>query len=296
MKNILYNRGYFLKEANTIIRMNPMSNIFSILSTGLIFFLLAMVASGWWTSNKVVEAIQGEAEISAYHKQSIGEAGVQQLLEKIKKIEGVREVQLVAEDEAYNRMVEILGKEAPVLNYLDDNPFSPFIEVKIYIEKIDPVLENLDNLSDIEYVRDNREVLERFKSLSGVLKLLGYLIVIAVGISTLVIVSHIIRLGIDNNREQINTLRLLGAPERFIALPFVLLGLMLTFGGSTLSLAMSVYALKSVYTKMTGPLPFIPLPPLEPLLIGLTLLIILLSIVLGIGGSLIGLSTAKVKN
>lgn len=293
MKNILYNIGYFLKEAKTIIRLNFLSNVFSFLSTGLIFFILVMVISGWWVSNQVVEAIKGEAEINVYFEEKLENADVIMLAESIKGIAGVLEARLVNEDEAYSRMEKILGKEAGVLESLDDNPFSPFIEVKIQMDEIDPIIRELGFLTGIEHVRDNREVLEHLSSISGVLKVLGYLVVAAVGISTMVIISHIIRMGIYDNREQINTLRLMGAPEAFIAFPFLLEGLFITLAGGVLASALAVFTVKYVYAQMVGPLPFIPLPPQETLISNLVILVMSLSPVLGIVGSFFGLSSAK---
>lgn len=293
MKNILYNTGYFFKEAKTIIRLNLLSNIFSLLSTGLIFFMLAMVISGWWISNKVVEAIQGEAEVNVYFTEDLDNAGAKKLAEGISGINGVREARLVDESEAYSRMENILGKESRVLEYFDDNPFSPFIEVKIHIEEIDPILKELDLMTGIEHVRDNREVLERLHSIAGVLKLLGYLIVAGVGISTMVIISHIIRMGIYDNREQINTLRLMGAPEAFVAFPFLLEGLLLTLAGGMMASILAAFALRYVYAQMAGPLPFIPLPPREALTSNMVILVMSLSAVLGVAGSFFGLTSAK---
>ncbi|MDD2482231.1 MAG: permease-like cell division protein FtsX [Lutispora sp.] len=293
MRNILYNTGYFLKEAKAIIKLNLLSNIFSLLSTGLIFFILTMVSSGWWISSQVVETIQGEAEVSVYFKEDIKNNDVMKLIEDIKTIAGVREVRLVDEDEAYSRMVEILGNEAKVLSYLDDNPFNPFIEVKIHLENMESVVKNLSHIKGIEQIRDNREALERLHSIAEVLKILGYLVVAAVAISTLVIISHIIRMGIYDNRDQINTLRLLGAPEMFIAFPFLLEGLMLTIGGGLLAATLSAFSLKYFYAQMAGPLPFIPLPPREALVGRLITLVILLSAIMGVTGSLFGLSSAK---
>lgn len=293
MKLFLNNTDYFLKEVKTIIRINLLSNIFSFLSTALIFLILAMVIFGWWVSSHVVEVIQGEAEINAYFAESISTVGVMQLAGAIRRIEGVTEAQLVNEGESFDRMVEILGKEARVLEYFDENPFSPFIEIKIYLERMDAVLAELHLISGIEHVRDNREVLERLRNLAGIVRFLGYLIVTAVGISTLVIISHIIRLGIDNNREQINTLRLLGAPDSFIAFPFLLEGLLLSMGGGILATILATYALRYVYAQVAGPLPFIPLPPRETLVLNMAILIASLSAFLGIAGSLLGLSVPK---
>ncbi|MBS4030218.1 MAG: permease-like cell division protein FtsX [Clostridiales bacterium] len=293
MKHLLNNADYFLKEVKAIVRINLLSNILSFISTALIFFILAMVISGWWMSNHVIAVIQGEAEINAYFAESISSAEVIQLADAIKRIDGVREAQLINEGQAYARMVEILGKEARVLEYFDENPFSPFIEIKIHLERMDAVLAELHLLSGIEHVRDNRDVLERLRNLAGIIRFLGYLIVTAVGISTLVIISHIIRQGIDNNREQINTLRLLGAPESFIAFPFLLVGLLLSIGGGILATMLAAYALRYVYAQVAGPLPFIPLPPRETLVLNLIILIASLSTFLGIAGSLFGLFAAK---
>ena len=293
MKNTIYNIGYFLKEAKTIIRINLLSNIFSLLSTGLIFFILALAISSWWISSQVVELMQSEAEISVFFNDSIGNDGVIQMVKSIKEISGVREVRLVDEDEAYSRMVGILGKEAKVLEYLDDNPFNPFIEVEINLEQMENVVEGLKPISDIEQVRDNRDTFQRLRNITKVLKIIGYLVIAAVSIATLVIISHIIRTGIYDNREQINTLRLLGAPESFIAFPFLIEGLILTIGGAIIATVLAVLCLKFFYAQMAGPLPFIPLPTREVLQMKLFALGILTSVVLGILGSIFGLLSAK---
>jgi len=292
MKNFFYNIGYFLREVKTIFQLNLVSNIFSIFSTGLIFFILALVISGWWASSQVVEVIQEEAEVNLYFNKAIN-AEDNLLVEEIERMKGVREARIVDEDEAYTRMEEILGKEARVLEFFDENPFSPFVEVKIHLEEIDSVLEELNLMTGLEHIRDNRDVLERLGNIEGILRFLGYLAVIAVGISTLVIISHIIKLGIYNNREQINTLRLLGAPEFFIAFPFLLEGLLLTLGGGVFAVTLTTLVLKQVYAQITGTLPFIPLPSIDDLVKNLTILVIGLSAAMGIIGGVLGLSSEK---
>jgi len=296
MKTIFANIGYFLKEVQTMIRMNLLSNALTIVSTGLIFFILAMILSGWWVSSHVVEVVQGDAEINVYLDEKVvntNTAVSRQIVERIKALEGVREARVVDKDEAYQRMAEILGKEASVLNKFGDNPFSSFIELKINLAEIDPVLEKLNHLVGVEQVRDNRDVLDRLRHIAGVMRIVGLLVVAAVGISTLVIISHIIRLGISNNSEQIRTLRLLGAPEHFIAFPFVLEGLLLSLGGGLLAVALATVSIEYLYAQMAGPLPFIPLPPRGTLIPGMVIVVMSLSAVLGIAGSLLGLPSEK---
>ncbi len=292
MKNFFYNLGYFIKESNTIFRVDFLSNIFSIFSIGLIFFILSMIFSGWWISNEVIEFLQKEAEINVYFDEGLEEGEITYLIESIGRIDGVREANLVNEKESYNRMTEILGKEARILELFEDNPFSPFIEVKIHIDKIDQVLDRLDLLDEIQHIRDNKEVIDRLQKIIKILTVLGVLVITAVGISTLVVVSHIIRQGIYNNREQINTLKLLGAPDSFIGFPFLLEGLSLTAGGGVLASILGAFIIHYGYRQM-GAIPFIPLPPKEAIVVSLTILTMSMSLILGIIGSLFGLSSAK---
>jgi len=289
----LYNIGYFFKEAKKIIQLNLLSNVFSFLGTGLILFLLAMVVCGWNVSNQLVEMLQKEAEISAYFNKDMDNQKVLELIETIKNIDGVSDAVLIDEAEAYGRMEEVLGEEAHILNLFKENPFEAYIEVRIHLDEIDAIVEDVKNIEGIDYVRDNKEVLERIQGITEGLKYLSYLIFAAVGITTLVIVSHMIRQGIYNNRDQINTLRLLGAPNSFIGFPFVLVGLLLTLGGGILASVLISALINAGYGQMSGTLPFIPLPPRDELLSGLLILIITTSIILGVAGSLFGLSSIK---
>lgn len=293
MKTMLSNTGYFLRETLTMLRLNILSNGLSLLSMGLIFFLLAMVISGWWTSSHITDVIQSEAEINVFFDQSLGNDDVSQLIEKIQGIEGVREARLVNEGEAYTRMKNILGEEASVLEVFSDNPFSPFLEVKINLEKADSVRQVLDPMAGIQHIRNNKDVLDRIRNISDMLKLFGFLVVVAVGISTLILISHIIRQGIDNQREQINTLRLLGAPEYFISFPFILEGLLLTLGGGILAVSLATFTIKQAYAQIVGTLSFLPLIPSEVLVPNMVIVVLSLSAILGVFGSILGLKLSR---
>jgi cell division transport system permease protein len=295
MKDITSNAGYFARETMTMIRQGLLSNTLSIVSMFLIFFILAMAISGWRISNHVADVIQGQAEINVFYQENMENDQLRQLIETINNIQGVKEASLVDKNEAYARMAEILGDQANILKIFTENPFSPFIEVTINLDKLDPVVNELNNLTGIDHVQNNKEVLDRLRTITGTIRLFGILIVLAVGISTLVIISQIIRLGIQNNSEQINTLRLLGAPETFIALPFLLEGLLLTVSGGILAVVLTARTLRHAYAGVAGQLSFIPLLPLNTVIYSEAAGVIILSIVLGIGGGLVGLATAKRK-
>jgi cell division transport system permease protein len=293
LKHIYYNWNYFLQEIKTSIRLHLAPNIFSVLSIGLIFFILSFIISGWWLGSNVLNAIQEEAEINAYYNENYNETEVRQLITSIEQISGVKRAVLVNEKQAYKRMVEILGNEAHVLEYFEENPFSAYIEINIDLDRNEEIAEKISHLTGIEYIRDNKEVLTQLQKIINIITLLGYMGITAGGITTLMITAHIIRLGIYSRREQINTLRLLGSPESFIAFPFFLEGIILSLSGGILAAGLITGAINYIYPHISGVLPFIPLMPAGTLIINISLIILGLSTVFGLLGSLIGISSAN---
>lgn len=293
MKTFFYNIGYFILEAKRTIRYNPLSNLFSVIGTGLILFLLGMVLAGWSVGDKLIASLEGEAEVSAYFSNPADTSRAMQLVEEIKTMEGVRKAEYIDKDEAKARMKDMLGNEAEILGLFDKNPFEAFIEVNINLDQMDQVILNIKKLDGIEYVRDNRKVLKQMKDIADGLKIFGALVMIAVGFTTLIIISHMIRQGIYNNKDQINTLRLLGAPDGFIGFPFVLAGTFMTILGGALAAGLLIALINRGYGYLGSFLPFIPLPSASVLRDYVVIRILLVSAVLGFMGSLFGVSSIR---
>ncbi|HHV12635.1 MAG TPA: hypothetical protein GXX75_20375 [Clostridiales bacterium] len=293
MKTFFYNLGYFILEAFRTIRFHPLSNIFSFLGTGFILFLFGLVLMGWSIGDGLVGALQSEAQVSAYFTDQVGEAGARKIIDEMRALDGVQEARYVTAGEAYGKNRELLGNEAEILRLFDKNPFEAFVEIKIDLNKMDQVLSQVSGMRGIEYVRDNRDILEKLKGIVDTLKLLGGLVAAAVGITTLVLISHMIRQGIYHNREQINTLRLLGAPNSFIALPFVMAGMILTLLGGGLAAGLIIVMMEQGYSGINEYIMFLPLPPAQELCRLAVSAILGISAVLGLMGSLFGVSSIR---
>ena len=293
MKTIIANLGYFIKETFTTLRTNLLSNLLSFVSITLAFFLLALVITTWMISLQIIDVMEREAEINVFFNEHVDALTRERMAENVSTISGVLSTRVVTEAEALQRMEEILGDEAQVLSYFDENPFEAFLEVKVGLTHSETVVAALQEIPEVRSIRDNQQVLDQIRNITRIQQFLGTLFIVASGAATLVVISHIIRQGVYHNREQINTLRLLGAPESFIALPFLLVGLVMTVGGGLLASVMTGVAINMGYVQLSGPIPYIPLPPQGLLTQHTALVIVLLSLLLGIGGSLMGLKTSK---
>ncbi|NLE26234.1 MAG: hypothetical protein GX625_12995 [Clostridiaceae bacterium] len=293
MKNFVANLGYFFKEAGRIIFSNTLSNIFTFLGTVLILLLLASVVTGWSIASRLVTMLQEEAEVSVFFHEDLEEKEVLTLAEELGKLEGVWSARVVDESEAYSRMEEILANDAGILELFDENPFKAYIEIRIDPGYLNSVIEDIQRYKEVDFVRDNRGVLESINSIIKGINAIGSLIIFAVGITTVIIISHMIRQGIYNNRDQIKTLRFLGASRIFIGFPFICVGLLMTVAAGILSSLIMALLIHQGYIVMGGSIPFIPLPAEADLVLGVAFVLMGVSVILGMAGSLFGLSSIK---
>lgn len=286
---------YFIKEAYIIFRTNKISNILSILSLSLIFFIFSVLAVSREVGNTFATALSNQAEVSVYYEAPISSDDYIGLVKAIKDIEGVKDVTEITADEAYERMKSVLGNDAAVLSYLETNPFLAFLEVSVDLNQVESVTQALVKLDNVDTVRDNIDILQGVRRFIGIITYAFAFVSMAMGVSTVVLTGHIIRQGIYNNREQITTMNLLGAPEAFMMIPYLIEGLWITLSSGLIAALVINQSIRLVYLKADAPLPFMPMPEMKHLLNISGLLLLIASISLGLMGSIFGWYSVKEK-
>lgn len=296
MSKLMSNLGYVFQEVKTILRLNGISSLLSLISLTLIFFVAILAMSSWQISTSLVQALENEAEISVYYDAARVESGdldLSNLISEIESADGTLTTLPISADEAFTQMSGILGQDAAVLNHFDENPFEPYLEVGIDLNKLSEVIDEIKGLDGVAYVRDNQAVLEKVASIAGVVSGVGIFVALAVGLATLMVTSHIIREGVHSNREQIMTLKLLGAPNGFIYQPYVMGGVLLTTLAGLLAAGLFLWFVTVVSTDLAEVITFLP-PVNTDRMISVTLWgAVAASFVLGLAASLLGLSMIR---
>lgn len=293
MADYAKNFGYFMGEVKTIFMLNFFSSILSLISLVMIFLVLQLAMAGWWVSAAMVSALKEEAEISVYYTPGATTEETQALSAAITAVDGVKKVTLVSADTAYGRMSEIMGSEAKVLSSFEKNPFEAYLEVSIDLEKLEGLPGAIERIKNVEYVRDNRAVLEKLSRIVGAVKALGAVIATAVIAATFIITSHIIREGVYSHREHIGTLKLLGAPDGFINAPFLIEGVLLTLVSAVSSSILFAAVFKRASRFLSEALPFIPAGDAGSIMQGTIVGILCMGFLMGLAASRFGLTMVK---
>lgn len=285
---------YYLQEAWRSVRLHPVTNLVSTAGIALALFTAALLMGIFWNVEHLLRLVRAEAGITVYLKDELTAQEIGAISARLMAEPHVESVHHVTRSEALERMLVLLGDEERFLTAFEgENPFAGFLEVTVPPEEAGRVARFARTLSGVEAVRDNEDILARLTSLAAVTRWAGTVVAGAVGLMAVVVTSHMVRLGMYARREDIETVRLLGATEGFVAAPFLLEGTLLgTMGGLAAGLG-SALLFPQLYELCERSLPFLPLLPWPDLVTRLALLTLGLGLGFGLLGSLLSVRAAR---
>jgi cell division transport system permease protein len=144
-----------------------------------------------------------------------------------------------------------------ILANLKANPFPPSIEARVRSKAATPAeligfvatMKTRRGVSDVQFNQDWVEKMQGFSRLASAIGIfLGGILILA----SFFIISNVIKLNVMARRNEIEILRLVGATNLFIRIPFWLEGIVLGLLGSLLSLGL-LFVVIRVFPLYLGP-------------------------------------------
>ena len=258
----------------------------SLLILGVFLFLFGNLSNWlqrWGTTLSM--SIYLEDGISEYRRDKVDSF--------IRGLPGAEIKRFISKEEALKDLRAVLGDEAGFLRRLAHNPLPASYEVVfeskgtpgVDPEEIKGQLEKLDGVEEVQY---SKELLKRLEGVLDVVRLFGFIIGGLLCLCVVFIVTNTIKLTIFSRKDEIEILKLVGATDWFVKLPFLLEGIIQGISGGiiavlTLYIGYLILATKDICLLGLTPLYFVFLPS-EYLI-----LILVLSMTLGVIGSFIAI-------
>ena len=135
----------------------------------------------------------------------------------------------------------------------ENSPIQSTIQVKVNdIEKIESTAKQIEQMENVESVNYGAEMVGSLVPTFDFVKKTCLIVVIALVVVTAVLISNTIKITIFSRRREIEIMRLVGASNSHIKIPFVFEGLILGALGSVLPIIITIYGYKFIYSKMNG--------------------------------------------
>jgi cell division transport system permease protein len=188
-------------------------------------------------------------QVSLFLRDSTTRARGEALTRELATRPGVIKAQYISREQALAEFRELSGF-GEALDLLNENPLPAVILLMPQRElgqaQINALVDGLSRLPEVEQAKLDQKWLERLYALLEIARRLVWLIAALLGLAVVVVVGNTIRLDIENRREEIEVMKLIGAPDGFIRRPFLYTGFWYGLMGGVLGFIFVWVALLSI--------------------------------------------------
>lgn len=265
----------------------------SVASISCITITLILVAVAILLSenvNKFTDDIEKDVTIVVYIKKDATEEDRKALDTKINLLSNIESVTFMSKETIRKDMSKDSEGLGTILSEYDENT-NPLLDeylVKVKdTEKIGITAKQIKDLSGVSQVKYGEGMVEELVKIFDTVKKIMVVIVIGLVIVTAFLISNTIKITINNRKRQIEIMRLVGASNSYIKMPFFFEGIILGFIGSIIPVLLSLYGYVYLYDKMNGILFTEVISLINPnqVMTHLIIILILIGVIVGAIGS-----------
>ena len=247
-----------IRQVGRNLRQTWGSQLMTLLTVTLSVLIFAFFYLVYTNMLKWGDRLGEDLSLIVYMKEEPGPELQQQLINKITTFDEVEKISFVSREEAFQRFANQLNQNKDVLDDLPRDFLPPSIEViplknlrsLNQVKLFSAYLEKLPGTLKVQY---GHEWVEKFyyftKLLSIVMLLSGTLLIL----TTIFMVAYTIRLTILGRQDELELLKLVGATNNYIRVPFLLEGLLQGILGSTMGICSLFLLFQWIKSHFSGP-------------------------------------------
>ncbi|MEX2145174.1 MAG: permease-like cell division protein FtsX [Candidatus Spechtbacterales bacterium] len=180
-----------------------------------------------------VSGLQDRVDVSAYFTKGTAEEEIIAVKTQLENRQNVKSVQYISENMALDIFTERHKDNEVLINSLDeldDNPLQASLNIRVHNPaQFDKEVAFLENSSASEYIdsinfKENEEVINSVSQISANVSKGGFAFILGLGLLVILVTLNTIRIAIYSAREEIYIMKLVGASNWFVRMPFVLTG------------------------------------------------------------------------
>ncbi|WP_397537265.1 permease-like cell division protein FtsX [Rummeliibacillus pycnus] len=236
--------------------------------------------------NKVATDVENDVEIKVLIDLQADSKAETTLQQQIKDMPGVESMKYSSKEQELNGLVKDFGEDLSL--FKQSNPLRNVLYVKAenpqQTATVAKKIDALDNTYEVLYGKGKIEKLFNFLNIS---RNVGIVLIIALLLTAMFLISNTIKITITARRKEIEIMKLVGATNWFVRIPFVLEGMWLGLLGAIIPIAVVTILYSQLYSviapKMKGEI--FQLLDVTPFIFEVDLLILLMGVVIGIWGS-----------
>lgn len=230
-------------RAITNLRQNWLISSITIGIISICLFLVGGYILMTYNLQGVFETWKNQVSITVYLRDNFPETDILAFQDRLSSLPQVHSVTYTSKSEALEEFGTMLGDDRFLLDGLERNPLPGSLRITPgdSHRNLDSVNLILSAIGDDPLVKDiqyGQEWLSRLDRLFNLLDIGAVVLGLALSLAAVFIISNTIKITVMARRDELEIMRLVGATESFIRLPFLVEGVVQGLAGSVLSLGL----------------------------------------------------------
>jgi cell division transport system permease protein len=215
----------------------------SLLGTGLLFVKQVDRTRTYWQSQVEISVyLCYKGDINPNCHGAITPAQQQQLTSTLSSMSQVQKVTYVSQAQAYALFKSAMSNEQSLVSTVTASELPPSLEIKLRNPSADYqiVASAVQGAAGVDSVIDEMTILQKFYSLLNGLRNGVVVVALILVVAAVLLVANTIRLSAFNRRRETGIMRLVGASNFYIQLPFLLEGVIAGLFGWVIAAALLI--------------------------------------------------------
>jgi cell division transport system permease protein len=250
--------NYFLSEAATNLRRNLLMTVAAISTVAISLLLLGGVQILSMIVGNVTSSWEARVEISAYLRDDATQGEIRALETQLSEYDEVQSVTYVSKQEAYEDFKRLYPNNPEFYEHIGPENLPASLRIKLTDAKFTQfVAAAITGAPGVDEVRFGGEIIKRLLQVNSLLRTITLSMSVILMIASAALIANTIRLAIYARREEIGIMKLVGATNWFIRIPFMLEGVFAALVGALVSGAIVLGANALLFSRMGRTLPFL---------------------------------------
>ena len=231
----LTNLGYLIKEGVRAIFLHGFMSFAAVCVTVACLLIVGSFSILVYNVNIMVSNLNKTNEILVYVDSSLPEAEAKSIGTKINRVTNVHNATFVSREEALEDFIaDHEGDDAFAGVRAEDLRYRYVVVLKDN-DLMEDTVEQIKQISGVADISAAFELAEGFSTLQNVLHIASIAVISVLLVVSLLIISNTVKLAMYDRRDEIAIMKMVGATNGFIRLPFVVEGFALGMVGATVA-------------------------------------------------------------
>lgn len=274
------------KESFISMARNRWMSFASISAVTVTLLLVGVFLMIMMNLNKMSTDIKNDVEIKVLIDLSANETSEAELQQQIEKMPGVASVKYSSKKQELDKLVKDFGNDVSL--FKQENPLHNVLYVKAENpEQTEKVAKDIEKNPAVETVKYGKDKIEKLFNVLNVSQKVGVVLIIALLLTATFLISNTIKITITARRREIEIMKLVGATNSFVRVPFILEGMWLGIIGAIIPIVAVTTLYNIVHSSLAPKLEnsVVQILDVMPFVLQIDLILIVMGVLIGVIGS-----------